>query len=103
MMLRRLLPSLTGLALVLVLALIRLADPAPVAVLRDMGFDFYQHVMPRAGSDSAVRVVDIDDRALLAYGQWPWPRDLVARLTDRLTDLGAAAIGYDVLLSLIHI
>jgi len=97
MPLSRVLPGLVGLALVALLALLRLADPAPVAVLRDMGFDFYQHLAPRPGNDSAVRVVDIDERALQQFGQWPWPRDLFGRLTDRLTELGAAAIGYDVL------
>ncbi|HHY48420.1 MAG TPA: adenylate/guanylate cyclase domain-containing protein, partial [Alphaproteobacteria bacterium] len=30
-------------------------------------------------------------------GQWPWPRDRIALLVDRLTELGAAAIAFDVL------
>ncbi len=97
MIARRLAPTLTGLALVALLALIRLADPLPVAAIRDMGFDLYQRLAPRAGADSVVRVVDIDDAALARLGQWPWPRDLLAALTDRLTELGAAAIGFDVL------
>ena len=61
MLQRRLLPTLLGLALVALLALIRLGDPLPVAAIRDMGFDFYQRVLPRAGADSPVRVIDIDD------------------------------------------
>jgi adenylate cyclase len=97
MLQRRLLPTLLGLALVALLALIRLGDPLPVAAIRDMGFDFYQRVLPRAGADSPVRVIDIDDASLARLGQWPWPRTMLATLTDRLTELGAAAIGYDVL------
>ena len=42
-------------------------------------------------------VVAIDDASLAAYGAWPWPRRLHARLIDKLTDAGAAAVGYDVL------
>ena len=93
----RLLPTLLGLVLVGLLALIRLGDPLPVAAIRDMGFDLYQRLLPRAGADSPVRVVDIDDASLARLGQWPWPRAMLATLTDRLTELGAAAIGYDVL------
>jgi adenylate cyclase len=97
MLQRRLLPTLLGLALVALLALIRLGDPLPVAAIRDMGFDFYQRVLPRAGADSPVRVIDIDDASLARLGQWPWPRTMLATLTERLTELGAAAIGYDIL------
>jgi len=94
---RRLLPTIAGLVLVIALALLRLGDPAPVATLRDMGFDFYQHLKPRAGEDSPVRIVDIDETSLATQGQWPWPRSTLATLTNRLHELGAAAIGFDVL------
>jgi adenylate cyclase len=97
MLKRRLLPTILGLVLVSLLALLRLADPLPVAAIRDMGFDFYQRVLPRAGADSPVRVIDIDDASLARLGQWPWPRSMLATLTERLTELGAASIGFDVL------
>jgi adenylate cyclase len=45
-----------------------------------------------------VRVVDIDEAALKAYGQWPWPRSRVAELVERLHASGAATIAFDVLL-----
>jgi adenylate cyclase len=44
-----------------------------------------------------VHIIDIDEAALDAYGQWPWPRSYMAALTDRLFDHGAAAVGYDIL------
>ncbi|MEO6013145.1 MAG: adenylate/guanylate cyclase domain-containing protein [Devosia sp.] len=94
---RRLLPTLLGLVLVALLALIRLGDPLPVAAIRDIGFDFYQSILPRAGDDSPVRIVDIDDASLARLGQWPWPRAAMAKLTSRLGELGAASIGFDVL------
>ena len=94
---RRLLPTLLGLVLVALLALLRLGDPLPVSAIRDMGFDFEQRLLPRPAHDSPVRVVDIDEASLSRFGQWPWPRDILAKLTDRLAELGAAAIGYDVL------
>ncbi|MDB5539092.1 MAG: adenylate/guanylate cyclase protein [Devosia sp.] len=96
-MFRRLLPIFAGLVVVLLLTLLRVADPYPVQVLREIAFDFYQRLHPRPTADLPVRVIDIDERALAEFGQWPWPRDRLATLSDRLTELGAAAIGFDVL------
>ncbi|CAN7311439.1 adenylate/guanylate cyclase domain-containing protein [Devosia sp. LjRoot16] len=96
-MLRRLLPILAGLVIVILLAFLRIADPFPVQVLREIAFDFYQRLHPRPQGEFPVRVIDIDEAALAEFGQWPWPRDRLAAVTDRLTELGAAAIGFDVL------
>lgn len=46
---------------------------------------------------SQIVLVDIDDESLAALGRWPWPRDLHARLIERLTEARAAVIGIDVL------
>ena len=94
---RLLLPTLLGLALMLGLVLVRLADPYPVRIARDLTFDVFQQLAPRPKASFPVRVIDIDEASLAAIGQWPWPRDLLATLTTRLQQLGAAAIGWDVL------
>ena len=44
-----------------------------------------------------MRVVDIDERSLETLGQWPWPRDRLAELVDRLHAAGAAAVAFDFL------
>jgi adenylate cyclase len=95
---KRLVPTLFGLALVLALVLLRAADPYPVQTVREIAFDFYQRLAPReAPNDFPIRVVDIDEASLADIGQWPWPRDRLALLTSRLAELGAAAIAFDVL------
>ena len=96
-MLRRALPFLVGLGVVLLLGIMQVADPYPVQVLREIAFDTYQRLKPRPPADFPVRVVDIDEASLAEIGQWPWPRDRLALLTDRLTELGAAAIAFDAL------
>jgi adenylate cyclase len=95
---RRLIPTLFGLLLVIALVAMRAADPYPIQVVREIAFDFYQRLAPREQTaDLPVRIVDIDEASLAEIGQWPWPRDKLALLTERLTELGAAAIAYDVL------
>lgn len=86
-----------GFLLILILAVVRIADPGPVTALREAAFDGLQRIAPRAAPDMPVRVVDIDERSLAEIGQWPWPRDTVAELVDRLAAYGAAAVVFDVL------
>src|SRR5690349_17525770 len=84
------------LALVGALAL-RAADPSFITRLRDGAFDTFHRIKPReVPADMAVRIVDIDDAALAAHGQWPWPRTIIARLVERLVEKGALVIAFDV-------
>jgi adenylate cyclase len=84
--------------LVLIGALaLRTADPGELRRVRDFAFDTYQRLQPRLyNPEVPVRIVDIDEASLAAYGQWPWPRTIVARLVDRLTEKGVAVIAFDV-------
>lgn len=41
-----------------------------------------------------VAVIAIDDRSIANIGRWPWPREVHARLLDRLTGAGAKVVGY---------
>ncbi len=41
-------------------------------------------------------VVDLDEKSLKTYGQWPWPRFRVALLLARLKAAGALAVGLDI-------
>ncbi len=53
--------------------------------------------LPSEGSVSPVVIVDIDERSLREYGQWPWPRHRVAALVEKIGGMGARSIGLDVL------
>jgi adenylate cyclase len=83
------------LLLVLALALHRF-DPVAVQLMRMHGFDVLQEMFPRPEGEHPVAIVDLDEESLKTLGQWPWPRTVIAELTDRLTALGAAVIGFDV-------
>ena len=53
-------------------------------------------VSERSPSDSII-IVGIDDRSINEIGSWPWPRLFVAEAIYRLTEMGAAAIGVNIL------
>ena len=76
---------------------LRLADPWPLGGLRVGLFDFFQRLQPRHIASDAVVIVDIDEASMARYGQWPWPRDLLARLTSAIARQGPRVIGFDIL------
>jgi len=43
-----------------------------------------------------VVIVDIDEKSLARLGQWPWPRDIIARLVKAIDDAGARVMGFDI-------
>jgi adenylate cyclase len=70
------------------------------ANFQNVVFDQYQRWRPRQrGADDLVRVIDIDDESIRRLGQWPWPREEMAKLVAALSDAHAAAIGFAVLFS----
>src|SRR5688572_8466189 len=81
----------------IVAAALLLPDPGPLPALRFWTFDHYQIYLPRHRKVEAVTIVDIDDRSIQAIGQWPWPRDVLAELVDRVAAAGPRAVAFDVL------
>ncbi|HET7341761.1 MAG TPA: CHASE2 domain-containing protein [Methylomirabilota bacterium] len=60
--------------------------------------DVCQNLAPRARLTDRVVIVDVDDASLARYGQWPWPRTLLARLLGTLVAARPAAVGLDVVM-----
>ncbi len=60
----------------------------------------YDHRLLRTmtgGIDDRIVIVDIDEKSLAEVGRWPWSRNKVALMIDRLFDhYGVAVIGFDV-------
>jgi adenylate cyclase len=78
---------------------LRIHDGTLIVELRNKVFDTYQRLEPRPyDAKTPVRILAIDEESLKRIGQWPWPRDTLAQIIERLTKAGAA-IAIDVLLS----
>lgn len=48
-------------------------------------------------SSGSVVIVNIDEKSLKEHGQWPWPRDLVANLTDQIFSAKPQVVGFDIM------
>jgi CHASE2 domain-containing sensor protein len=88
--------SLAVLLLTIFVAL-KIYNPPTIEWFGSLAFDTFQRISPRVKSGRPVAVLDIDDRSLNGVGQWPWPRTIFADLVNRLFELGAVAVGFDVL------
>ena len=92
---------LIPLALCTILLILRLADPGAVfEKFRLSILDGYQSLEVETGSaeETPARLVQIDDAALEAFGQWPWSRDKLGEILIALYEKGAAVVGVDLLL-----
>jgi adenylate cyclase len=83
----------------MILVAFRIADPAPVEELRVRTFDTFQLLRPREAIQRPVVIVDIDEKSLGKIGQWPWPRTRMADLVNRLAQLGARVVAFDIVFS----
>lgn len=75
---------------------LRIVAPDLLDRLSLICFDLYQRAAPRETGDAPIRIVAIDENSLVKFGQWPWPRTIVAKLIGRLREAGAAVIAFDI-------
>ncbi|MBI3783165.1 MAG: adenylate/guanylate cyclase domain-containing protein [Deltaproteobacteria bacterium] len=96
-------PRLTPLRIALLIG-------ATLALLHQRGCRYVDQLDARLGDYRLIQrgrgevapevvVVAIDDPSIEKVGRWPWSRATVARLVDRLTEAGAAVVGFDIVQS----
>ena len=75
-----------------------LSDPFVKQTARLKSFDLIQRYdVPSLSKD--VAIVEIDEKAIAKYGQWPWKRDVIADIIWRLREAGAGVIVLPILFS----
>ena len=74
----------------------KISDPVPVQSLRSQTFDTLQQ-MDEVKHSSEVVIINIGERSLDAWGQWPWPRQNIAQLIADLRQSGAGIIGLNIM------
>lgn len=62
--------------------------------LQNSVFDQFNILNPRPATGKVV-IVDIDEASLEKLGQWPWPRNIMSKLTESLAEKGAKVIAFD--------
>lgn len=86
-----------GLAVLFAATVVLLVSGDAFQAWRNIGFDINHRLSPRVADSLPVRIVEIDEASLRRYGQWPWPRHIIAELIQGIVLRGALAVGLDLI------
>ncbi len=91
----RLLTRSIGIVLTILVIAISLWDPILLTELRFKAFDTLNRFHPAPIGTTPVIIVDIDSESLAARGQWPWSRDIIGDLFNKITAAKPSVVGLD--------
>ncbi len=82
-------------AILLLLISLKIINPPFIKSVSYLSFDLYQKVFAKK-KDSDVVIIDIDEKSLGKFGQFPWNRTVFAKILDQLNTSNPKAIGFDI-------
>ena len=82
--------------LLIILITLKIANPSFIKSISYISFDLYQKTFPLKKQDSNVVIIDIDEKSLSKFGQFPWSRNVFAKIIDKVHATKPKAIGFDV-------
>jgi len=85
--------------LLFLLIALKTANPSFVKAISFLSFDLYQKIFPLKKESSQVVIIDIDEKSLKKFGQFPWNRSVFARIIENVNTAEPKAIGFDVFFS----
>lgn len=88
-----------GILLTLLSAAVFVFNPDIFKVIDRANYSFFLKNLPENGSVNRPVIIDIDEKSIAKYGQWPWPRYLVSRLLENIVALKPSVISLDVIFS----
>lgn len=68
-------------------------------LLYDVRFNLFLPVTQRKQTDHNIAIIDIDESSIINEGRFPWSRQKIAQLIDKLGEAGALVIAFDVVFS----
>jgi adenylate cyclase len=86
----------TAIITLILILTVRIADPAFVESVRLRYFDTL--ITGKTATQNSIYTVNIDEKSLEQYGQWPFPRDVYAGIIKDLYDRGAGLVVFNVLM-----
>ena len=86
-----------GCAVSAVFCILLLENPLPLEVTEAKLYDFRFKARGVTTAPDTVVIAAIDEKSLAKLGRWPWGREVMARLVERLARADAAVIAFDVI------
>ncbi len=94
---------LTGLFLTCIIAMLYLMNPVFLRFMDNKIYDVHMQKASARDTDNQQTgipiIVDIDEKSLKNFGQWPWPRYRISQLLLAMKSSGISTAGLDILFS----
>ncbi len=87
------------LLILILLIILKTINPNFIKSISYLSFDMYQKVFPIKKNDTDVIIIDIDEKSLSKFGQFPWNRSIFAKIIENVNYAKPKAIGFDVFFS----
>ena len=78
---------------------LKIVNPSFIKSISYLSFDLYQKVFPLEKRETDVIIIDIDEKSLGKFGQFPWSRSVFAKIIENVNTSNPKAIGFDVFFS----
>lgn len=88
-----------GVAMVAALFVLNVHYPSLLALAELKTFDLRMYARGTRKPHGEVAIVSIDDKSISELGRWPWPRTVLAKLSQALKDYKVAVVGFDMVFS----
>jgi adenylate cyclase len=85
-----------GALCVLFIAILFIFKPNLLQPLDFINYDLLLRNFPDNHASKKLIIVDLDEKSLNRYGQWPWPRYRIAELLDKIAAMKPAVISLDI-------
>ena len=85
--------------ILILLIFLKTLNPSFIKSISFLSFDLYQKVITLRKQDSDVIIIDIDEKSLGKFGQFPWNRSVFAKIIQNVNEANPKAIGFDVFFS----
>ena len=84
------------LVILILLIALKIANPSFVRSISNLSFDLYQKVFTLNKTESNVIIIDIDEKSLGKFGQFPWSRSVFAKILENVNVSNPKAVGFDI-------
>ena len=82
--------------LLVLLITLKSINPNFIKSVSFLSFDLYQKVFTLNKESSEVIIIDIDEKSLSKFGQFPWNRSVFAKILENVNQSNPKAIGFDI-------
>ena len=70
--------------LLIFLIALKIVNPSFIKSISYLSFDLYQKVFPLEKRETDVIIIDIDEKSLGKFGQFPWSRSVFAKIIENV-------------------